>query len=128
MRHGIRNATDDEARYSEMPAFGEFLEAQDIELIADHVLALPNADASSAGGMLYADNCAACHGETGLGDREQGAPNLADAIWLFGSEREDVITSITNARFGVMPAWGQRLSEADVRAVSTFVHSLGGGE
>ena len=128
VRHGIRNATDDEARYSEMPAFGEFLEAQDIELIADHVLALPNADASSAGGMLYADNCAACHGETGLGDREQGAPNLADAIWLFGSEREDVITSITNARFGVMPAWGQRLSEADVRAVSTFVHSLGGGE
>jgi len=27
-----------------------------------------------------------------------------------------------------MPAWGQRLSEADVRAVSVYVHALGGGE
>ena len=57
-----------------------------------------------------------------------GAPNLADAIWLYGSDRESVIDSITNARFGVMPAWGQRLSEENVRAVSAYVHSLGGGE
>ncbi|MEM9032013.1 MAG: c-type cytochrome, partial [Pseudomonadota bacterium] len=83
---------------------------------------------NSEGAVLFAENCAACHGEMGLGDREQGAPNLADAIWLYGGSRDALIESITNARFGVMPAWGQRLSEEDVRAVSTYVHALGGGE
>jgi cytochrome c oxidase cbb3-type subunit 3 len=27
-----------------------------------------------------------------------------------------------------MPAWAGRLSEDEVRAVTTYVHSLGGGE
>jgi cytochrome c oxidase cbb3-type subunit 3 len=53
---------------------------------------------------------------------------LADAIWLYGGDSASLAQTITNARFGVMPAWGQRLSEEDVRAVSTYVHSLGGGE
>ncbi len=30
-------------------------------------------------------NCAACHGEDGKGNRELGAPDLTDAIWLYGS-------------------------------------------
>lgn len=128
VRHGIRNTTDDDARYSEMPKFGEFMEESEIEAIADHVTSLQSGGSDGIGAELYADNCAACHGDAGLGDREQGAPNLADAIWLFGGEREDVIASITYARFGVMPAWGQRLSEEDVRAVSAYVHALGGGE
>ena len=127
--HGIRNETDWDARYSEMPAFGELLEAEEIETLADHVLAMSTgATPDGAGAVLFEENCASCHGETGLGDREQGAPNLTDAIWLYGSDREAVLKTITEARFGVMPAWGQRLSEADVRAVSLYVHGLGGGE
>ena len=59
---------------------------------------------------------------------ELGAPNISDAIWLYGGDEAALTETITNARFGVMPAWGQRLSEADVRAVSIYVHSLGGGE
>jgi cytochrome c oxidase cbb3-type subunit 3 len=53
---------------------------------------------------------------------------LADAIWLYGGDRETLITTVNQARFGVMPAWGQRLSDEDVRAVSLYVHALGGGE
>lgn len=127
VEHGIRNESYD-SHYSEMPAFGDILASSEIALIADHVLSLPSADASSEGAVLFADNCAACHGDNGEGDRSQGAPNLADAVWLYGGERDTVIESITNARFGVMPAWGQRLSDADVRAVATYVHALGGGE
>jgi cytochrome c oxidase cbb3-type subunit 3 len=130
--HGVRNETDAEAHWSEMPAFGEILEKQEIATLADHVIGLSASGGTpagtQAGGALFADNCASCHGDVGEGNREMGAPNLADAIWLYGAEREDVIESITNARFGVMPAWGQRLSEADIRAVSVYVHSLGGGE
>ena len=57
-----------------------------------------------------------------------GAPNLADALWLYGGDQETLVETITYSRFGVMPAWGQRLSEEDVRAVATYVHALGGGE
>lgn len=132
VRHGIRNDTDDNAHFSQMPAFGEFMEKTEIAAVVEYVYSLSNADADpakvDAGKQLYADQCSACHGATGLGDREQGAPNLADAIWLYGGEREALTQTVTEARFGIMPAWGQRLSEADVRAVSAYVHGLGGGE
>ena len=128
VRHGIRNDTDGDARYSEMPKFGEILEATEIATLVDFILENPDFTTETPGSVLYADNCASCHGDAGLGNREQGAPNLIDAIWLYGGTPEAINKSITNARFGVMPAWGQRLSKADVRAVSTYVHSLGGGE
>jgi cytochrome c oxidase cbb3-type subunit 3 len=130
--HGIRNETDDDARYSQMPAFGEILEPAEIDAVVEYVISLSASefDASLAqpGAEIFADNCTACHGDNGMGDREQGAPNLADAIWLYGGDRDAVEYSVINARYGVMPAWGQRLTDADVRAVSVYVHSLGGGE
>ena len=132
VRHGIRNDQDDDAHYSQMPAFGEMLEKSDIKAVVEYVVSLSNAEfdakLAETGATVYSDNCAACHGETGLGDRAQGAPNLADAIWLYGGDRKALTETVKNARFGVMPAWGPRLTEADVRAVSAYVHSLGGGE
>lgn len=128
VRHGIRNETDGNAHYSQMPAFGDILEPTEIETLAGFVATLGDADWDSPGAVLYGDNCAACHGERGLGDRMMGAPNLADAIWLYGGDPVSLTETISNARLGVMPAWGQRLSEEDVRAVSAYVHSLGGGE
>lgn len=132
VRHGIRNATDDDAHYSEMPAFGDLLEKDEIVATAEYVFSLSNAqfdaERAATGKTIYDDNCSACHGETAQGDRDQGAPNLADAIWLYGRDKDTLIETITYSRFGIMPAWGQRLSDADVRAVSAYVHSLGGGE
>ena len=130
--HGIRNTTDPDARYSEMPKFGEVLTKDEISVLVQQVLAMSGqeheAAAAKAGVALYAENCAACHGDAGLGNREMGAPNLTDAIWLYGGDPVSLNTSITNARFGVMPNWNGRLSEADIRSVSVYVHGLGGGE
>lgn len=132
VRYGVRNTTDDLARYSEMPAFGDFLEDTEIDAVVEYVVSLSSADfdtdLATAGQSVYLDNCSACHGDQASGDRDIGAPNLKDAIWLYGGERDDIRETVVNARFGVMPAWGQRLSEADVRAVSAYVHQLGGGE
>lgn len=132
VRHGIRNDTDRDAHYSEMPAFGDLLSKDEINSVVEYVVSLSNkdvdADLAAAGAEVYVDQCASCHGDTATGDRSQGAPNLGDAIWLYGGDRETLIETVKNARFGVMPAWGQRLSDADVRAVSVYVHSLGGGE
>jgi cytochrome c oxidase cbb3-type subunit 3 len=132
--HGIRNTTDDEARYSQMPAFGVdgLLEPAQIDAVVQHVLAISGQEHDAAlaaeGATVFAENCAACHTEAGTGDRTQGAPNLTDAIWLYGGTVDDLTYTINNARFGVMPNWNQRLSEADIRSVALYVHGLGGGE
>ncbi|HSF93140.1 MAG TPA: cytochrome-c oxidase, cbb3-type subunit III [Paracoccaceae bacterium] len=130
--HGIRNENDPDARYSEMPAFGDILEKPEIAMAAQYVLSLSgnetDAAAAAAGAEVFADNCAACHGDDGTGDREQGAPNLTDAIWLWGGDLDTVTATITNSRFGVMPSWGDRLTEAQIRQVAVYVHQLGGGE
>lgn len=129
--HGIRWDADPDTRFSEMPAFGdmEILTEEEIAAVADHVLSLSDQGQSSAAGAeLYLDNCAACHGEAGEGLDDLGAPTLSDAIWLYGGDRATVIETITHSRYGVMPAWSPRLSEAEMRQVAHYVHSLGGGE
>lgn len=130
--HGIRNEEDLDSRYSEMPAYGEIFEPEEIAAVVQYVKSLSGTpdDASmlAVGGELFLDNCAACHGDEGLGDQELGAPNLADAIWLYGGDTETITETVTYSRFGVMPPWQQRLSEAQVRAVSLYIHSRGGGQ
>ncbi|NHB76241.1 cytochrome-c oxidase, cbb3-type subunit III [Rhodobacter calidifons] len=132
--HGIRNTTDPDARYSQMPAFGTdgILDETQIAQVAEHVLAISgqqhDAAMATEGATIYAENCAACHGEQGEGDRTQGAPRLNDAIWLYGGSREKIIETVTRARFGVMPNWNTRLSEDEIRAVAFYVHGRGGGE
>ncbi|MEN8893003.1 cytochrome-c oxidase, cbb3-type subunit III [Planktotalea arctica] len=130
--HGIRNETDDDARFSQMPAFGEMLEPEEIAQVVNFVMSLSGTpqDAAmvDAGALVYEDNCSSCHMDDGTGDRSQGAPNLTDAIWLYGGDYDKLIQTVEYSRYGVMPAWTERLSEAELRAVSTYVHGLGGGE
>lgn len=135
--YGIRNEEYDDARYSEMPAFGrdELLEDEQIDQVVNFVMSLTpndfppeNPEMVEAGAVVYEENCAACHMEDGTGDRSQGAPNLADAIWLYGGDFASLQDTVHNSRFGVMPGWQNRLSEAQIRAVSVYVHQLGGGE
>jgi len=130
--HGVRNDTDFDARWSEMPAFDGIFSKDEVAATVEYVVSLSNpefdADLATQGSALFADNCASCHGDAALGDQDLGAPNLADAIWLYGGDRAALTETVLNARFGVMPAWGQRLTDADVRAVSAYVHALGGGE
>ncbi|MEP0960331.1 MAG: cytochrome-c oxidase, cbb3-type subunit III [Roseobacter sp.] len=129
---GVRNEEDDDARYSQMPAFGDILEPEELTSVVNFVMNLSGAPLDPAqvavGSEVFQDNCSVCHGQKGLGDRTQGAPNLADAIWLYGGDYETVLETVTNSRFGVMPSWAQRLSEAQVKAVAIYVHQLGGGE
>lgn len=130
--YGIRNEQSDMARFSEMPKFGEILEEGEITQVVNYVMSLSGAanDASqvAAGETVFMDNCAACHADDATGDIYQGAPNLKDAIWLYGGDYDTLIETVTNARYGVMPAWEGRLDEAEIRAVATYVHQLGGGE
>jgi len=131
--HGIRNEEDPDARWSEMPAFGtdELLAEEEILQVAHYVRQMSgqdhDADLARPGEDLYLDNCSSCHMETGMGDPVQGAPNLTDAIWLYGGSIDKIVETITYSRFGVMPNWTGRLTEAEIRSVASYVHGLGGG-
>lgn len=138
--HGIRNEQSFDSRWSQMSAFGtdEILTEDEIDAVVEHVLAISGQDHDAAmaamGSELFYDNCASCHGDNGEGMMDQGAPNLSDAIWLYGGSRETIYESIYFSRFGVMPAWSEEyraaggLSTAEVNAVAAYVHQLGGGQ
>ncbi|MCG7494660.1 cytochrome-c oxidase, cbb3-type subunit III [Thalassobius sp. Cn5-15] len=132
---GVRQPTDDDyLRQSEMPAFGkdELLESEQIDQVVNYVMSLSgepkDATMIAEGAVVFEENCASCHGESGEGDIDQGAPALADAIWLYGGSYDAIRESVYNARYGAMPAWANRLSEAEIRAVATYVHTRGGGQ
>lgn len=130
--HGIRS-TSGETRVGDMPAFVKdgLLKKEEAELLADHVLSLSGgaapADAKKAA-QLFADNCASCHGDNAKGNPELGAPNLTDAIWLFGGKRASVLETINNGRKGVMPTWSGRLDPITIKSLAVYVHGLGGGK
>jgi cytochrome c oxidase cbb3-type subunit 3 len=134
LQHGIRYEQDDNTRLSEMPRYGadELLERNEIMDVAWYVRQMSgqefDAEAVARGQTVFADNCAACHGEKGEGIRELGAPNLSDAIWFYGNTHEQIVTQISNPKQGVMPGWTGRLSEVTIRQLTHYVHSLGGGE
>lgn len=130
--HGIRYDADPDTRFSEMPAFQGVLEPQQIREVAAYVVSLTATPSDAAlvepGKQVFADNCVSCHGDDAKGNREMGAPNLADAIWLKGSSEEQIAHQVATPRHGVMPAWGGRLGDTTVKQLTIFVHSLGGGE
>jgi cytochrome c oxidase cbb3-type subunit 3 len=133
IRYGVRSSHD-ETRVSDMPAFGrdELLTEEEINEAAEFVLSLSGSAfdeaAAERGATLFADNCAACHGEQGEGMQEMGAPDLSDAIWLYGGDKDTVLHTIRNARRGVMPTWQGRLDDATIKQLTLYVHALGGGE
>ena len=132
LTHGVRQPDHEETRFSQMPAFGGVLSGGEIDAVAAYVQTLsgkakPSAR-SAAGATLFANNCSSCHGTDGKGMREFGAPNLTDGIWLYGGDIASIKTTITKARYGVMPRWNNRLDPVTIKMLAVYVHSLGGGE
>ncbi len=135
IRHGIRSNESDEMRQSIMPRFGGpegLLTAAQVADTAEYVLSLSDRATDQAavqrGATLYAENCAACHGERGEGNRDVGAPRLSDQIWLYGGSKAAIVAMMNNPRAGVMPSWQGRLDPAMVNMLTVYVHALGGGE
>ena len=94
------------------------------------------ADASADGEAVYAANCATCHGEGGVGGGpaavglEPPPADLTDAEWTTGDGTLSAIRNVVeNGSPGTaMIAWKGTLTDAEIDAVSEYVHGLGGGQ
>ena len=128
--YGIRSGHDS-ARVNQMPSFGldKVLKKAEINDTIEYVLSLSNkSEFNARGEAIFKANCVACHGNEGKGNQELGAPNLTDAIWLYGSDKKDIYYTIYYARAGVMPFWKNRLDDNTIKSLTLYVHSLGGGK
>jgi cytochrome c oxidase cbb3-type subunit 3 len=130
---GIRSDHKD-TRQNQMPRYGidNLLDPKQIDDAAEYVLSLSGKStdkaASERGAKTFKEQCAACHGDDGKGKQDQGAPNLADGIWLYGGTKDAVLESIRTGRGGMMPQWANRLDAVTVKSLAVYVHSLGGGK
>ena len=134
LAHGIRYGADPETRASEMPAFGEILEPAQITEVSNFVASLSGtpgeANEPNAGREVFAQHCAACHGQDGKGNRELGAPNLTDAIWLYGSSPAEIAAYYTEAymadaaAFNLQPAADYHHGLAPKKQLQTWSDAL----
>jgi cytochrome c oxidase cbb3-type subunit III len=86
-----------------------------------------DAAAASRGAALYTGDagCFDCHAVDAKGDSAIGAPNLTDAITLYGDgSRDALFLSIAYGRQGVCPAWIKKLAAPGIREIAVYVHSL----
>ncbi len=83
-----------------------------------------NEDALRMGRNLYAHNCSTCHGSDARG--AVGYPNLTDTHWTWGSEPEQLLTTIQQGRQAAMPGFSSMLDSQAVMRTATYVQQLAG--
>ena len=97
---------------------------QDVKDVANYVMSLSGSphDSVSAGlGKAKFTVCAACHGADGKGNTAVGAPNLSHGVWLHGYGVNAVMEMINKGKVNQMPAHANRLSEAQIRVLASYV-------
>lgn len=118
-----------------MTAHAAMLNEAEMDKLANAVLA-----GNVASEPLYMEKgCVACHGADAKGMAAMGSANLTDGIWRFASADQlasvkytiaNGVNDASNAqtRNAVMPVFGGRLSETDIKKLAVYVHKLGGGQ
>lgn len=103
-------------RNAVMVGWSPMLGDEGVVQVADYLAAIGEGKVDGHPGQVkYNQFCIGCHGIDGSGNPLLGAPNLADGIWLYGGEADDIQASIANGRLGEMPAFGERLDDTQIR-------------
>ena len=97
---------------------------EDVRNVAQYVLSLsgsPHDSLQAALGKPKFAVCAACHGADGKGNTALGAPNLSDDIWLHGYGETAILAMINNGKVNQMPAQADKLTEAQIHVLASYV-------
>lgn len=81
----------------------------------------PAAAGSLDGAVLYAENCAVCHGSDLQGSGT--VPALLRKNWPYGEHRELLIQIVHRGRGLTMPAFEGRLSNRQIEAVADYLNA-----
>ena len=109
-------------RNAVMVGWGGILGDAGVHDVADYVRQLPGgATSDHPGEAQYNQFCVACHGIDGSGQPLLGAPSLADDVHLYGGDAAAVEHSISAGRAGVMPSFGNRLDDMQIRLLVAWL-------
>jgi cytochrome c oxidase cbb3-type subunit 3 len=107
-------------RAGTMPAHAKLLTTEEVDQLVQFVIDDSNGAPTEAGLALYnAKGCFACHGADTKGVKMMGSANLADKIWRFSGDPEEIRYTILHGvndgsdaetRVAVMPAWSEKLA------------------
>lgn len=115
-------------RQGVMPPMGAAVGTpDDVRNVSHYVLSLsgsPHDSLRASLGKARFGACAACHGIDGKGNQAVGAPNLTDKVWLHGWGEDAIVSIINNGKTNVMPAQADKLSEAQIRVLASYVWGL----
>lgn len=115
-------------RIGNMPPMGAAVgTSDDVKNVANYVLSLSNSPHDSVKAALGKSKfvvCAACHGMDGKGNPALGAPNLTDDVWLHGYGENAVVAMVNNGKVNQMPAQADKLTEAQVHVLASYVWGL----
>jgi cytochrome c oxidase cbb3-type subunit 3 len=84
------------------------------------------------GAALYRQHCRSCHGARGVAPERMRSvyptlKTLADSAYLARTPVDSIVAVLQHGKGKDMKSFADRLSPAEMRAVATFVKSLGGG-
>ena len=99
---------------------------EDVRNLSHYVLSLSKSPHDSLRASLGKSKfaaCAACHGMDGKGDQALGAPNLTDDVWLHGWGEAAITAMINNGKTNQMPAQAEKLTEAQINVLASYVGS-----
>jgi len=116
-----------DGRRGGMPSFAGAMPDDAIVDVVNYVESLsglPHDPLRAQIGKRSFSTCAACHGADAKGNKALGAPDLTDAVWLYGRQHATLVETVRNGRSGVMPAWRGRLSDDEMKLLAGYVHGL----
>jgi len=118
-----------EGRSGLMPPQGAVIGGDEVAKdVAHYVLSLSGRTHDSLrahrGKAKFNTICMACHGLDGKGNKQIGAPNLTDNVWLYGGTESAIIETILKGRNGRMPAHKDFLDPAKIHLLAAYVYGL----
>jgi cytochrome c oxidase cbb3-type subunit 3 len=114
-----------------------------VDDVVKYVMGLSKGDVHEPGKAVFmgeTEGAAACFGcqvEDAKGMPEMGAPNLTDSVWRFSSSEEDIRQTVLHGvndeedpktRKAIMPDFGKKLDETQIKKLAVLVHQFGGGK
>ena len=87
----------------------------------------PSLSAAADAAAIYAAKCAKCHGSNGTGVekyKKKGVKDFTDANWQKTRGDAQFTASIKNGKGEVMPAWKEKLTDGEIKALVVLVRSF----